>query len=44
MSLKIRVKNLGILKHAEFSLGDLTIFCGENGTGKTDVMTALYGF
>ena len=44
MSLKIWVKNLGILKHAEFSLGDLTIFCGENGTGKTDAMTALYGF
>ena len=44
MSLKIRVKNLGILKHAEFSLGDLTIICGENNTGKTYATYALYGF
>lgn len=44
MSLKIRVKNLGILKHAEFSLGDLTIVCGENNTGKTYATYALYGF
>ena len=35
MSLKIELKNLGILKHAEFSLGDLTIICGKNNTGKT---------
>ena len=44
MSLKIRVKNLGILKHAEFSLGDLTIICGGNNTGKTYATYALYGF
>ena len=44
MSLKIRVKNLGILKHAEFLLGDLTIICGENNTGKTYATYALYGF
>lgn len=44
MSLEIRVKNLGILKHAEFSLGDLTIVCGENNTGKTYATYALYGF
>ena len=35
MSLKIELKNLGILKHAEFSLGDLTVICGKNNTGKT---------
>ena len=35
MSLKIRLKNFGILKHAEFALGDLTLICGENNTGKT---------
>ena len=29
MSLKIRLKNLGILKQAEFSLGDLTLICGK---------------
>ncbi len=44
MSLKIQVKNLGILKHAEFSLGDLTIICGGNNTGKTYATYALYGF
>ena len=42
--MKIRLKNLGILKYAEFSLGDLTILCGENNTGKTYAAYALYGF
>ena len=44
MSLKIRLKNLGILKYAEFSLGDLTLICGKNNTGKTYTAYALYGF
>ena len=44
MSLKICLKNLGILKHAEFSLGDLTLICGENNTGKTYAAYALHGF
>ena len=44
MSLKIELKNVGILKHAEFSLGDLTLICGENNTGKTYIAYALYGF
>lgn len=44
MSLKIRLKNLGILKHAEFSLGDLTLICGKNNTGKTYTAYALHGF
>ena len=44
MSMKIELKNLGILKHAEFSLGDLTLICGENNTGKTYAAYALYGF
>ena len=44
MGLKIRLKNLGILKHAEFSLGDLTLICGENNTGKTYAAYALHGF
>ena len=42
--MNIRIKNLGILKHAEFSLGDLTILCGKNNTGKTYATYALYGF
>ena len=44
MSMKIHLKNLGILKQAEFSLGDLTIICGKNNTGKTYTAYALYGF
>lgn len=42
--MKISVQNLGVLKQAEFSLGDLTIICGENNTGKTYAAYALYGF
>ncbi|MCG6553099.1 MAG: ATP-binding protein [Candidatus Magnetominusculus sp. LBB02] len=42
--MKIRVKNLGIMRQAEFELGDLTIICGENNTGKTYLAYALYGF
>ena len=42
--MKIRIKNLGILKQAEFSLGDLTIICGKNNTGKTYMAYALYDF
>lgn len=44
MSMKIHLKNLGILKYAEFSLGDLTVICGKNNTGKTYVACALYAF
>ena len=42
--MKISLKNLGILKHAEFSLADLTIICGKNNTGKTYATWALHGF
>ena len=42
--MKITVKNLGILKQAEFEVGDLTIICGANNTGKTYATYALYGF
>ena len=44
MSLTVQLKNIGILKQAEFSLGDLTVICGENNTGKTYATYALYGF
>ena len=44
MSLTVRLKNIGILKQAEFSLGDLTIICGENNTGKTYAAYTLYSF
>lgn len=42
--MKITIKNLGALDVAEFSLGDLTIICGNNNTGKTYATYALYGF
>ncbi|ACK65346.1 conserved hypothetical protein [Rippkaea orientalis PCC 8801] len=42
--MKIKVKNLGVLKQAEFTLGDLTIICGQNNTGKTYATYALFGF
>ena len=42
--MDVTLKNLGILKHAKFSLGDLTIICGENNTGKTYAAHALYDF
>ncbi len=44
MSLTVRLKNIGILKQAEFSLGDLTLICGENNTGKTYAAYILYSF
>jgi hypothetical protein len=42
--MRFRVKNLGVLRQAEFSLGDLTILCGGNNTGKTYATYALFGF
>ncbi|MHB1697463.1 MAG: AAA family ATPase [bacterium] len=42
--MEIEVKNLGILKQANFSLGEMTIICGNNNTGKTYATYALFGF
>ncbi len=42
--MKVQIKNLGPLKQAEFTLGDLTIICGLNNTGKTYATYALFGF
>ncbi|MCY4171258.1 MAG: ATP-binding protein [Bacteroidetes bacterium] len=42
--MKITVHNLGLLKKATFELGDLTIICGLNNTGKTYAAYALFGF
>lgn len=42
--MKINVHNLGVIKQAEFELGDLTIICGQNNSGKTYVTYALFGF
>lgn len=42
--MRVTLKNLGILTKAEFTLGDLTILCGQNNTGKTYATYALFGF
>jgi ABC-type branched-subunit amino acid transport system ATPase component len=42
--MEVEVKNLGVLKEAKFTLGDLTIICGGNNTGKTYATYALFGF
>ena len=42
--MKISVKNLGVLEEAEFELGELTLICGGNNTGKTYATYALFGF
>ncbi len=42
--MKIKLKNLGIIKQAQFEIGDLTIICGKNNTGKTYTTYALFGF
>ncbi|MBI9032490.1 AAA family ATPase [bacterium] len=42
--MKIELKNIGIFKRAEYELGDITIICGENNTGKTYATYSLYGF
>ena len=42
--MKVSVENLGVLKKAEFKVGDFTLICGDNNTGKTYATYALYGF
>lgn len=42
--MKISIRNLGAIKQAEFTLGELTIICGGNNTGKTYATHATYGF
>lgn len=42
--MKFVLKNVGVIKQAEFSLGELTIICGSNNTGKTYATYTLYGF
>lgn len=42
--MKISIRNLGAIKQAEFTLGELTIICGRNNTGKTYATYALFGF
>lgn len=42
--MKVHIQNLGALREAKFELGDITIICGTNNTGKTYATYALFGF
>lgn len=42
--MQIKLHNLGPLSDAVFELGDLTMICGMNNTGKTYATYAFYGF
>ena len=42
--MDISIQNLGAIKQADISLGDFTIICGKNNTGKTYITYAIYGF
>ena len=42
--MHICLRNLGVLRQAEFDIGDFTVICGQNNTGKTYATYALYGF
>lgn len=42
--MKIMINNLGAIRYAQFELGDMTIICGGNNTGKTYATYALFGF
>lgn len=42
--MDITLKDLGPIQEANFTLGDLTVICGRNNTGKTYITYALYGF
>jgi len=42
--MKITLKNIGVFKQAEYELGDFTIICGKNNTGKTYATYTLFGF
>jgi ABC-type multidrug transport system ATPase subunit len=42
--MNIHLEKLGRLDRADLEVGDLTIVCGENNSGKTYATYALYGF
>ncbi|MCL2362548.1 MAG: ATP-binding protein [Defluviitaleaceae bacterium] len=42
--MKFTLEHFGAIRYAELNMGDLTIICGENNSGKTYVTYAVYGF
>lgn len=43
MELLFGVSDFGKIKHAEITIGDFTLFVGDNNSGKTFMMQLLYG-
>ena len=42
--MKFTIKNVGTIESATIELGDFTIVCGANNTGKTYITYLVYGF
>ena len=42
MNAKIEVSNVGIIRKTEVELGDLTVVCGENNSGKSTLIDSVY--
>ena len=42
--MKFQLEHFGAIRYAELEMGDLTIICGKNNSGKTYVTYAIYGF
>ncbi len=42
--MEFKFKNLGFIKEANIEMGNLTIICGENNTGKTYLTYSIYAF
>jgi predicted ATPase len=41
--MKFKFENLGVIKEAEIEIGNLTVICGKNNTGKTYLSYAVWG-
>ncbi len=44
MNPSFHFKELGVIRQADLTLGDFTIVCGRNNSGKTYAAYAIYGF
>lgn len=42
--MRFDIENMGVLTKASIELGDLTIVCGRNNTGKTYITNSIFGF
>jgi len=42
--MRFHIEKLGCIEKADIELGDLTILCGDNNTGKTYISYSIYGF